>query len=61
MIITTNLSLEEMKHPQTRQQARLFDRLLERCIPIRINGQNSRQQKAKANLQIARELLGGNG
>ncbi len=34
LIVTTNLSLDELQHPQDTPHARIYDRLLEMCAPI---------------------------
>ena len=34
LIVTTNLTLDEIRHPQDTTHARIYDRLLEMCIPI---------------------------
>lgn len=34
LIITTNLTLTELKNPQDTAHARIYDRLLELCTPI---------------------------
>lgn len=59
MIVTTNLSLRELKQPADLAHARIYDRILERCVPIKINGQNHRQHLAADQLKKARILLGG--
>ena len=35
LIVTTNLSLQDLQHPQDTAHARIYDRLLEMCAPIR--------------------------
>ena len=40
MIVTTNLSLEELKDTTDLSKARIYDRVIERCLPIRVNDQN---------------------
>ena len=57
LIITTNLTLNEMKHAEDLAHARIYDRLLERCIPLKINNQNIRQLNAAANMQEVRKLF----
>ena len=42
MIVTTNLTLEELKHPSDLAHERIYDRLLERCVPVKMNGKNIR-------------------
>ena len=57
MIITTNLTLEELKHPEDLEHRRIYDRILERCVPLKINNQNIRELNAVANMSEARKLL----
>ena len=57
LIVTTNLTLQELKNPDSLAKARIYDRVLERCVPIRINNRNIRQENAKENLDRAKELL----
>lgn len=57
LIVTTNLTLDEMKHPKDLTHARIYDRVLERCIPLRINNQNIREMNAVANMKEVRKLF----
>ena len=57
LIVTTNLPLQELKNPDSLAKARIYDRVLERCVPIRINNRNIRQENAQENLKRAKELL----
>ena len=57
MIVTTNLTLDELKHPVDLAHARIYDRILERCVPLKINNQNIRELNAAANMQEARKIL----
>ncbi|MGN8678217.1 ATP-binding protein [Oscillospiraceae bacterium HCP3S3_F4] len=50
MIVTTNLTLNELKHPVDLAHARIYDRILERCVPLKINNQNIRELNAAANM-----------
>lgn len=59
MIVTTNLTLKELKDPEDLARARIYDRVLERCVPIRVNDQNVRKLIAAENLATAQRLLGG--
>ena len=36
MIVTTNLTINEMKHPADLAHERIYSRVLERCIPLKI-------------------------
>lgn len=57
LIVTTNLTIEELKHPAELSRARIYDRILERCIPLKINNQNIREMNAAANLEKAKKLF----
>lgn len=56
-IITTNLPLAELQNPKDLAHARIYDRVLERCTPIRFNGKNYRRDNAAANKDEAARLL----
>ena len=58
MIITTNLSLKKLKHPEDMARARIYDRVLERCMPIRVNEQNIRELNKEANIERTKQILG---
>ena len=60
MILTTNLTLQEMKQPQTMAQRRIFDRVLEICVPVCFEGESLRKEKAAENLRFYRSILNGN-
>ena len=57
LIVTTNLTLDELKHPKDLTRVRIYDRVLERCVPLKINNQNIRELNAAANMQEARKIL----
>ena len=57
LIVTTNLTLQELKHPPDLAHARIYDRLLEICTPIRINGQNVRHLHAQEQMEAMRSRL----
>ena len=57
MIVTTNLTLQELKNPGDLAHERIYDRVLERCVPIRINGRNIRADNAVAQLEAVRPIL----
>ena len=56
LILTTNLTLEQLKAPDNTAQRRIFDRVLEVCIPVCFDGESLRQSKAAENLQFFRQL-----
>lgn len=57
VIITTNLSLTELKHPVDTAHKRIYDRILEMCVPIRFNGENMRRSKSKRKMETAKQLF----
>lgn len=57
LIVTTNLTLTELKNPADLAHARIYDRVLERCVPLRINNRNIRKENAKAQMERARALF----
>lgn len=60
LIVTTNLSLEELKNPPNMQLARIYDRVLEMCpIPLVMSGASRRTENAKRRTELARDLLKG--
>ena len=59
MIVTTNLSLEELKDTTDLSRTRIYGRVMERCLPIRVNEQNIRELNQAAVLSRAKQLLSG--
>lgn len=58
LIVTTNLTSEELKHPSDISYQRTFSRLLEMCIPIKVEGKDKRLEKLKDDIQPMKDLLG---
>ena len=58
LIVTTNLSLQELKEPADLAQQRICDRILAQCIPVCFSGESLRREKAKENLRRYRQLTG---
>lgn len=57
IIISTNLTAEELKHPKDVMAARIYGRILEKCLPVRFEGIDRR--KKKASYDEMRALLNG--
>lgn len=57
MIITTNLTMQELENPDSREKMRIYDRILECCTPVRVDGQHIRGVKRGENRSFARENL----
>lgn len=58
MIITTNLTADEIKKPQEVSFKRIYDRILERCIPIEISGASRRRTTLKETHADMKAMLG---
>ena len=46
MILTTNLSLDEMLYKADIRYKRIYDRIFEKCYPVEVAGESFRQQQA---------------
>ena len=57
MILTTNLTPEQMKSPSDLTYSRIFSRVMGACIPIRFSGGDLRQQIGKDKAQKIKELF----
>jgi DNA replication protein DnaC len=57
MIVTTNLTMAEMKNPISMDYQRIYDRILEMCMQIHFDGESRRKDKAKDKLAKARDIL----
>ena len=57
LIVTTNLTLTDLKNPQDVAHARIYDRLTEMCCPVCIMGENFRKAKAQAKMERLKMLL----
>ena len=57
LIVTTNLSLQDLQHPKDTAHARIYDRLLEVCAPIRFSGENFRKATAQDKLARLKNLM----
>lgn len=58
LIVTTNISLEEIKNPKNVQRQRIYDRILEICHPVKVDGHSRRRQAVRDNFAERNKLLG---
>ena len=58
LIVTTNLPLNEIRHPQDTAHARIYDRILEMCVPISCIGASLRKENAQKRLESMKSLIG---
>ncbi len=57
LIVTSNLKLDELKHPPDLAHACIYDRILERCAPILFAGKNFREDNAASTKAAARGIV----
>ena len=57
LIVTTNLTLENLQNPQDTAHARIYDRLLVMCVPVLFTGENIRIATAQQEMERLKELL----
>ena len=57
LIVTTNIPLHDLQHPQDTPHARIYGRLLEMCAPIRFTGKNFRKATAQDKLARLKNLM----
>lgn len=58
MIITTNLSPNEINKTTDIESKRIYDRILERCHPITVTGASKRRQKVRDEYEQTKQELG---
>lgn len=58
MIVTTNLTKDEIKKPKEINYKRIYDRIMEKTVPIEVNGINRRYRKFNDTIGEYREMLG---
>lgn len=58
LIVTTNLTSEELKNPRDVRKQRIYSRLMEMCIPLEVKGTDRRKKKLIDEKNEFDELLG---
>ena len=59
LIVTTNLTLDEICNPKNMAYQRIYDRVLEMCAPLVFRGDSIRRRKAKEQLSFVKSVLEG--
>ena len=59
LIITTNLTLTELKKPDDTDRARIFDRVLSMTVPIRFEGESLRRKEQQEKMTFVKSILEG--
>ena len=57
LIVTTNLTREELLHPSDLTYQRIFSRLFEMCTPVEISGADRRQKALREDIGKYKDLL----
>ena len=58
LIVTTNLTIDEIKKPSDIGNTRIYDRILERCFPIEVTGGSRRRKAVREGYEDMKTLLG---
>lgn len=58
-IITTNIELSAIRNPKDIEHARIYDRILEKCMPVVFSGKNYRKERGQENSRTATQILEG--
>lgn len=58
LIVTTNLTTEQLKAPTDVTMARTYSRVLEMCFPIKVEGVDIRREKARSEYKTMSDILG---
>lgn len=57
IIVTTNIPIAELKNAPDMNYQRIYDRILEMCVPLHFTGESLRKAAAVEKLERARQLL----
>lgn len=58
LIVTTNMTTEEIMHPGTEERQRICDRIIEMCVKVHVSAEGRRMAIARKKSERAREILG---
>jgi len=57
LIITTNLTMKAIKEETNSRKCRIFDRLVEMCVPVKVEDAKQRQEIAKSKYDMLQSIL----
>lgn len=57
LIVTTNLTISELRYPESVADARIYSRILEMCTPVHVGGSDRRQNVGKEKQDVVRRVL----
>lgn len=58
LIVTTNLTLDEMNDPKSMDYKRIYSRIQEMCVPVYFKGGSRRVKIAEGKKDVVREIFG---
>lgn len=58
LIITSNITVEQLKNPKSTNDARIISRLYQMCHPVIVRGEDRRRQQIKGDYAEIQKLLG---
>ena len=58
LIVTTNLSSDDLKHPADIRKQRVYSRLFEMCVPVEVKGKDRRKEKLRQDFKSMEDMLG---
>ena len=57
LIITTNLTIGEIRNPDNVADARIYSRVLEMCTPVQVGGSDRRQAVSRDKQELVKDVL----
>lgn len=57
LILTTNLNISQLKSPVDMQDERIFDRVLEMCVPVCFKCESLHKAKAGEKMRLIKEII----
>ena len=57
LIITTNLTINEIRNPENVADARIYSRVLEMCTPVHVGGADRRQAVSRDKQELVKSVL----
>lgn len=57
LIVTTNLSIGELKNAKTDAERRIYDRILECCVPVCVDAKSRRAVIGEKKIKMLREIM----
>ncbi|MCC8028520.1 MAG: ATP-binding protein, partial [Lachnospiraceae bacterium] len=59
LIITTNLTLSQMKNPEDVAHARIYSRVMELCTPVQVHGNDRRSEIGRGKQELVKNIICG--